>query len=109
NSKLGVKNEAIEEKIKGMTELLDEAVKSVRRISANLRPSILDNLGLEAALEWQSQEIQKRFGILINFNSQFPEIELPEGVATGLFRVYQEALTNAVRHANAHTINSKLL
>jgi len=109
SSKLSVKNEAIEEKIKGMTELLDEAVRSVRRISANLRPSILDDLGLEAALEWQSQEIQKRFGILINFNSQFPEIELPEGVATGLFRVYQEALTNAVRHANAHTINSKLL
>jgi signal transduction histidine kinase len=111
SSKLGVKDNAIaiDEKIKGMTELLDEAVRSVRRISANLRPSILDDLGLEAALEWQSQEVQKRFGIEINFDSQFPEIELPVGIATGLFRVYQEALTNAVRHANAHKINSKLL
>ncbi|MCW3120375.1 MAG: domain S-box protein [Chitinophagaceae bacterium] len=109
NSKLPVKEKGIEEKINGMTELLDEAVRSVRRISANLRPSILDDLGLEAALEWQSQEVQKRFGIQIKFKSEFPEIELPVGIATGLFRVYQEALTNAVRHANAHTINSKLL
>lgn len=108
SSKLKEKDGAMDEKIKGMTELLDEAVRSVRRISANLRPSILDDLGLEAALEWQSQEVQKRFGIKINFNSEFPEIELPEGVATGLFRVYQEALTNAVRHANAHTIDSRL-
>jgi len=88
--------------------LVEEIVKSVRRIAANLRPSILDDLGLVDALKWQSQEVETRFGIKVNFVCNVPEINAPVGVSTGLFRIYQEALTNAVRHANAHTIESSL-
>jgi PAS domain S-box-containing protein len=88
--------------------LVEEIVKSVRRIAANLRPNILDDLGLVAALKWQSQEVESRFGIRINFVCDLPEINTGVGVSTGLFRIYQEALTNAVRHANAHRIDSSL-
>jgi PAS domain S-box-containing protein len=89
--------------------LVEEIVKSVRKIAANLRPHILDDLGLVAALKWQSQEIESRFGITINFVCDLPEIDTPPvGISTGLFRIYQEALTNAVRHANAHVIDSSL-
>jgi signal transduction histidine kinase len=69
---------------------------------------VLDDLGLGAALEWQSKEVETRFGIKINFVSDLPEIDTSVGISTGLFRIYQEALTNAVRHSNAHVINSSL-
>jgi PAS domain S-box-containing protein len=88
--------------------LVEEIVKSVRRIAANLRPNMLDDLGLVATLKWQSQEVETRFGIRVNFVCDHPEIDPPVGVSTGLFRIYQEALTNAVRHANAHAIDSSL-
>jgi signal transduction histidine kinase len=91
-----------------MIDLVDETVKSVRRISSNLRPSILDDLGLIAALEWHSQEVEKRAEIRVSFHADMTEPELPVAIATGIFRIYQEALTNAVRHANAHEINSSL-
>ena len=91
-----------------VTRLVDDLIKSVRKIASNLRPSMLDDFGLVAALKWQSQEVETRFGIKILFIDDFPEINIPAGISTGLFRIYQEALTNAVRHANAHIINSSL-
>ena len=106
--KIIMKDPIIEEKIHGMTGLIDETIISVRRISANLRPSILDDLGLVTALQWHSLEVEKRFGIKISFVSEFDVLEVPVATATGLFRIYQEALTNAVRHANARQVNSTL-
>jgi PAS domain S-box-containing protein len=106
--KIVVKDDVIEEKINEMIRLIDETIISVRRISANLRPNILDDLGLVTALQWHSAEVEKRFGIKINFVSEFDVVEVPVATATGLFRIYQEALTNAVRHANAHEVNSTL-
>lgn len=88
--------------------LIEQIVKSVRTISTNLRPNVLDDFGLIEALKWQSREVEARFGIKIIFTSDFPEMEIPAGISTGLFRIYQEALTNAVRHANAHIINGSL-
>jgi PAS domain S-box-containing protein len=108
NKKLEKKDEAIQEKISGIIELIDETVKSVRRISSNLRPSILDDLGLVAALEWHSREVEKRSEIKVHFVTTLSEQAIAVDVATGIFRIYQEALTNAVRHANAHEINSSL-
>jgi signal transduction histidine kinase len=108
NKKLELKDEKIQEKISGIIELINETVKSVRRISSNLRPSILDDLGLIAALEWHSREVEKRSEIKVHFATHIIEQEIPVDVATGIFRIYQEALTNAVRHANAHEINSSL-
>lgn len=106
--KIAMDDKAIQEKIHEMTGLIDETIVSVRRISANLRPNILDDLGLVTALQWHSAEVEKRFDIKINFVSEFDIVEVPVATATGLFRIYQEALTNAVRHANARQVNSTL-
>ena len=108
NQKLVIEDVAVREKMDSMIELIDETVKSVRRISSNLRPSILDDLGLIAALEWHSEEVEKRSEIKVNFSAEMPEPDIPVAMATGIFRIYQEVLTNAVRHANAHVITSSL-
>src|SRR5205085_9350877 len=88
--KVDVSVSSVEEKIKEMIRLVEETIVSVRSISANLRPSILDDLGLISALQWHSNEVEKRFGIKINFVSEFDVIEVPVPIATGLFRIYQE-------------------
>ena len=88
--------------------LIDETVKSVRRIASELRPSMLDDLGLIAALEWHAQEIGRRSEIEISFQSPLQLIQLPVETTTGIFRIYQELLTNAIRHAGAHHIDSSL-
>lgn len=108
DKKLEKKEKNIQEKINEIIELIDETVKSVRRISSNLRPSILDDLGLVTALQWHGKEVEKRSGIKVHFSTDFTDEEIPVDIATGLFRIYQEALTNAVRHANAHEISSYL-
>ena len=77
NIKIGDHDNHLKEKAKEMISLIKGTIQSVRRISANLRPSMLDDLGLVAALEWQSQEVEKRFGIMVNFISEIPDTELP--------------------------------
>jgi signal transduction histidine kinase len=98
----------VREKLQEMTNILDEAVKFVRNLAAELRPSILDDLGLIPALEWHSEEFQKRFNITVQFNSQADELNIPSVIATGLFRMYQESLTNVARHADAKKVTSTL-
>ena len=108
NKKLEAKDEKIQEKIRDIIDLINDTVQSVRRISSNLRPSILDDLGLIAALEWQSREVENRSEIKVHFATHMAEQDIPVDIATGIFRIYQEALTNALRHANAHEIKSSL-
>ncbi len=108
SKRLSTQDEAIIKKMSSTIELIDETIKSVRRISSNLRPSILDDLGLIAALEWHSQEVGKRSEIEINFSSDGVKFDVPVAITTAVFRVYQEILTNAIRHANANTITSDL-
>ncbi|HMO61217.1 MAG TPA: PAS domain S-box protein [Ferruginibacter sp.] len=98
----------IKEKFASTTALLDETVKMVRRISTKLRPSMLDDLGLIAAIEWQSNEFEKRSGIKTEFVNLTGSIRIPGPIATGLFRIYQESLTNVARHAAATVIHSSL-
>jgi len=88
--------------------VLNETIRSVRRIATELRPSMLDDLGLIEAMEWQSKEFEKRSGIRIIFESGVSHLPVNNDVATSLFRIYQEALTNIVRHAHAKTVFSKL-
>jgi signal transduction histidine kinase len=88
--------------------VLNETIRSVRRIATELRPSMLDDLGLIEAMEWQSKEFEKRSGIQIIFDSGESYLPVDNDVATSLFRIYQEALTNIARHANAKTVLSKL-
>lgn len=90
-----------------MMELLNGTIASVRRIATQLRPSILDDLGLRDALIWQSGEYEKRTGIKVNFtaDSFLPEIK---NYAIAIFRIYQESLTNIARHAEASIIDAGL-
>jgi PAS domain S-box-containing protein len=94
------------EKLGDMMALIDETVKTVRRISSDLRPGILDDLGLIAALEWQSGEFEKRTGIPCTFISDLGDAGLKRDMQIGVFRVYQEALTNVMRHAHATKVTT---
>jgi PAS domain S-box-containing protein len=95
-------------KLSSMNELIDQTVGSVRRIATQLRPSVLDDLGLVDALEWQSVEFGNRFGIQVEFVSGIPELEFPSNISTGLFRIYQESLTNVARHSGAKKVMTTL-
>jgi PAS domain S-box-containing protein len=98
----------LDQRLSQMLTLLDSAVLSVRKISSELRPAILDDFGLVTALEWQSEEFERRFSIPVTFHSTVKQIEVPSALATGLFRTYQESLTNVARHANAKQVISSL-
>ena len=89
-------------------QLIDETITSVRKIATDLRPSILDDLGLLAALEWQSGEFEKRSGTKARFINKAGDIKVIPEVATALFRIYQELLTNIARHANASVVTATL-
>lgn len=96
------------QRISEMIALIDDTIKTVRRISMQLRPGILDDLGLIAALDWQGSEFEKRTGIKTSFSSNVADLELPEKLATNVFRIFQEALTNVARHANATKVETHL-
>jgi len=99
---------AVQNKLNTMNTLLDETVQTIRKISSELRPSILDDIGLVAALEWQSQEFEKRFHVPVEFKSDNNDLQVSPAVATGLFRMYQESLTNVARHAEAKKVTTSL-
>ncbi|MFT3846831.1 MAG: PAS domain S-box protein [Lacibacter sp.] len=103
-----VTEEAVTLRIDEMLKLLNETVNSVRRISSSLRPSLLDDIGLVAAVEWQLQEFEKRTGVNTYFVSNETSYEMPSVTATGLFRIIQESLTNITRHARATEVNISL-
>ena len=94
----------IGDKIRDAEQLLDEVVMVSKRIAKSLRPAILDQ-GLSAALEWQAHEFEKHAGIPCKFQSNSDELKLDAGQATGVFRVFQEALTNVAKHAHAHHVD----
>jgi signal transduction histidine kinase len=89
------------EKARNMSSHIDETIQTVRRISTELRPGILDHLGLVAAIEWQANEFQTRTGIQCRFAHALDRTILDENLNTAFFRIFQETLTNVIRHANA--------
>jgi len=89
-------------------KLAAQSLQSVRNLAAGLRPSILDDLGLGPALEWQAREFSRRTGIPVDVQREELPEELPDGHRTCLYRVVQEALTNCARHADAHEIHIAL-
>ena len=103
-----LKPREMKQKFKDMSDLTDSIIQVVRRIASELRPSILDDLGLMPAMEWQLQEFQKRSGIQCTFNSTLEEVDLVEKDATTLFRILQETLTNVARHAAASQVKVAL-
>ncbi|HYL06695.1 MAG TPA: MEDS domain-containing protein [Thermoanaerobaculia bacterium] len=100
--------EALGGKLHDMSQLLDLASDAVHRIISELRPGILDELGLEAAVEWYVGEFEKRTGISCRLVSTMAGAELGSDQATALFRILQEALTNVARHAGATAVDIRL-
>ncbi len=87
--------------VTGMLELVDQAIEVGRRVTSRLRPGILDDLGLAAAVEWLGGDLEQRTGIKCIVALPEREPELPPPVATAMFRILQEALTNVIRHSGA--------
>jgi len=96
--------QALLDKIHAMSSLVDTSIDSVQRIAAELRPGVLDDFGLLAAIEWQAQEFEKRTGIACNLVLAIEDIHLDDAASTALFRIVQESLTNVARHAEATTV-----
>ena len=100
-NKLPVHLPELKEKAKALSAHMDATIQTVRRIATELRPGILDHLGLIAALEWQANEFQTRTGIKCDVRTDLHEPVLTPDLATTFFRIFQETLTNIIRHAGA--------
>ncbi len=93
------------ERIASMSLLLDATVHAVRKIISELRPVLLDKLGLMAAIEWQAEEFQNRTGIACDCFLTADDSEFDRDSATAVYRIFQESLTNVVRHAGATRVS----
>jgi signal transduction histidine kinase len=102
------KQGALAEKAEKLAVNIDSTIQTVRRIATELRPGILDHLGLAAALEWQAQEFQSRTGIQCQVSAHLRNSPLDPELTTAFFRIFQETLTNVVRHAEAKRVDVKL-
>ena len=89
------------EKLSVMRQTLDHTVAATRRISSNLRPMMLDDLGLVPAVEWLVHDFERYSGITCELAISLPEIAMPDDHATAVFRLLQESLTNIAKHAKA--------
>jgi PAS domain S-box-containing protein len=99
----------LREKLKSMSTLVDSSIRTVQRISSDLRPTLLDNLGLGAAVEWAVKEFQNRTRIRCQISLDPSDLKLDQELSTALFRILQEALTNVLRHAKATRVRFRLL
>jgi PAS domain S-box-containing protein len=101
-------SDALQDKLAAMQEQLDATVGAVRRISADLRPLMLDDLGLVAACEWLVDNFRARTGAACEMVLGAGDLDLPDPNATAVFRVLQESLTNIARHAGATRVEVTL-
>jgi signal transduction histidine kinase len=98
----------LQEKAQTLSACIDATIETVRRISTELRPGILDNLGLVAAVEWQAQEFQLRTGIQCTATTTVAETMWGQDFSTAFFRIFQETLTNIIHHAAASRVEVAL-
>lgn len=104
----GKKEGPLTTRVQAMEDLMDTTVEKVRMVSAELRPGILDDFGLAAAIEWQADEFQRRTGVICQISLD-GNMTLDDATCTALFRILQETLTNVARHAQAANVNVSLL
>jgi signal transduction histidine kinase len=100
----GATAQEFQERINQGKVLLDQALQAVRDIAMGLRPSMLDDLGLEAALRWQARDFCRRHDIPVNVDVRARLEDLPDQHKTNFYRIVQEALTNCARHSKAKSI-----
>lgn len=96
---------SLDEQINYISKLIDQTVESVQQMTSKLRPGILDELGLVAAIEWQADDFSKHTGITCKCSLPDEEVPLDKAKSTALFRILQEALTNVARHAQASRVS----
>ena len=97
-----------QERVDSLMNMLDDTLASVRRISSDLRPMMLDDLGLNAAIEWLARDTARRMGIEVAVRLSENDAPVDDRVATAVFRMVQEALTNVARHARATDVTVRL-
>jgi signal transduction histidine kinase len=90
--------------VKKTIEYIDTIIQYVRKLSREIRPSIIDDLGLFATIEWQAEDFMERTGINCKLETSLTKLELNNSCAIGVFRIIQESLTNIIRHANATNV-----
>ena len=100
---------ALQQKIEVMSAYIDDSIQMVRSLATELRPAMLDDLGLEPAIEWQVGQFQEHTGISCAFTARIFDLDLDQNKATAVFRILQEALTNVARHACASHVDVRLL
>ena len=106
--KLGKSDGSLEEKAQSALSLVDNLIRSLRQLSAELHPGTLQALGLPAAMEWQAQEFQRHTGIQCQLHLPEKEVELDLERSTAVFRIFQESLTNVARHSEAATVQAAM-
>lgn len=99
----------IGEKLASMSSFTDGVIQRVRQIASELRPGVLDDLGLVAAIEWQAQAFEERTGTQCLVRSENTELTLQRELCTAAFRIFQEALTNVARHAGAQRVEVSIV
>jgi PAS domain S-box-containing protein len=107
-NQLAERRDALAAKVEGMKQHLEMTVKSVRRISTDLRPALLDDLGLCPAIEWLAADFSAKTGIAIELDLDSDDCAQGDELATALFRITQECLTNVARHAEATQVRISL-
>lgn len=108
-NKLNDNQEPLKKKINLLSDMIDASVESVQKISAKLRPGILDELGIIAAIEWQAEEFEKLTNIKCSLVLPKEELILEKDKSTAIFRIFQESLTNIARHSEATRVQLSLL
>lgn len=107
--RLPEKMKLFHEKMKTMAERIDETIQIVRRIATELRPGVLDSGGLLAALEWQANQFERQTGIHCRVQSAVRDTLWDQDLNTAFFRIFQETLTNVIRHANATRVDVRFV
>ncbi|WP_162945003.1 PAS domain S-box protein [Flavisolibacter nicotianae] len=106
--KMTTQQEAIVTKIKSSLDVINGTIHTVRRLATELRPAMLDELGLAEAIRWQINEFSKRTAIEVDFDTNVDETVFPPDISISFFRILQESLTNIARHAEAGHVECKL-
>jgi signal transduction histidine kinase len=108
SKRLSKDQESLLEKAQSITKSIHTTIHTVKKISSNLRPSVLDHFGLSAAIEWEAKEFGNRTDIPCNITIVPEDIILDKDLSTSIFRIFQETLTNVIRHAKATRVDMSL-
>jgi signal transduction histidine kinase len=104
-----LREDTLHNKLNDMMKHIEETIRMLQRISAQLRPSILDHFGLIAAVEWQAKEFQRQTSIRCKYSLPDEDVQIPESITIAIFRIFQEILTNITRHSQATRVDVNLV